>query len=305
MAMQPLPFSLGVVVIIVVSMVQLAFVDPVLLAVALALFPGLAILNNRYTKRVEEPASAAQARVGDVSAVAHESFEGALLVKTLGLEEREVDRLRARAEALRTERLVVGRLRAGFEPGLDALPNLGTIALLWLGAWRLSTGDITTGELVQAMALFGILAFPFRIVGLPPRGAAARGGGQRPRRRRAGHAGPGRAGSPGGPRRGSDRRRARRRPLRLRRRGGARRRHGARVAGRGRRPRRLDGRRQDDAVQPARAPHGPDARRGAPRRHRRSTPSTPRPCTAPSRWCSRSRSSSPTPCARTSPWATT
>ena len=99
MAMQPLPFSLGVVVIILVSMVQLAIVDPVLLAVALALFPGLAILNDRYTKRVEEPASAAQARVGDVSAVAHESFEGALLVKTLGLEEREVGRLRARADA--------------------------------------------------------------------------------------------------------------------------------------------------------------------------------------------------------------
>lgn len=164
-AMQPLPFSLGVVVIIVVSMVQLAFVDPVLLAVAVALFPGLALLNSAYTKKVERPASLAQARVGDVSAVAHESFEGALVVKTLGLEEREVDRLRQRAEDLRRERLVVGRLRAGFEPGLDALPSLGTITLLWLGAWRVSTGAVSTGELVQAMALFGILAFPFRIVG--------------------------------------------------------------------------------------------------------------------------------------------
>ena len=165
MAMQPLPFSLGVVVIIIVSMGLLALVDPVLLAVALALFPGLALLNNAYTKKVERPASAAQARVGDVSAVAHESFEGALVVKTLGLEDREVGRLRDKAEQLRQERLVVGRLRAGFEPGLDALPNLGTIALLWLGAWRVSSGAVTTGELVQAMLLFGILAFPFRIVG--------------------------------------------------------------------------------------------------------------------------------------------
>ena len=165
MAMQPLPFSLGVVLLIGISMVLLATVDPVLLAVAVALFPGLALLNNAYTKRVEQPAAAAQARVGDVSSVAHESFEGALLVKTLGLEAREVERLRVRAEDLRRQRLVVGRLRAGFEPGLDALPNLGTIALLWLGAWRVSTGAITTGELVQAMALFAILAFPFRIVG--------------------------------------------------------------------------------------------------------------------------------------------
>jgi ABC-type multidrug transport system fused ATPase/permease subunit len=165
MVMQPLPFSIGVVVIIVVSMSLLAFVDWTLLLVAMALFPGLAVLNNLYTKRVETPAAEAQARVGDVSAVAHESFEGALVVKTLGLEEREATRMRERAEALRVARLRVGRLRAAFEPGLDALPNLGTIALLWLGAWRVSTGAITTGELVQAMALFGILAFPFRVVG--------------------------------------------------------------------------------------------------------------------------------------------
>ncbi len=164
-AMQPLPFSIGVLVIIAVSMTLLAFVDPVLLAVAIGLFPGLALINKAYTKRVEGPAAATQARVGDVSAVAHESFEAALLVKTLGLENREVARLENKADQLRQERLIVGRLRAGFEPGLDALPSLGTIALLWLGAGRLASGAITTGELVQAMVLFGILAFPFRIVG--------------------------------------------------------------------------------------------------------------------------------------------
>ncbi len=164
-AMQPLPFSIGVLIIIIVSMTLLAFVDPVLLAVAVCLFPGLALINKAYTKRVEGPAAATQARVGDVSAVAHESFEGTLLVKTLGLEAREVARLKEKADQLRQERLIVGRLRAGFEPGLDALPSLGTIALLWLGAGRLASGAITTGQLVQAMVLFGILAFPFRIVG--------------------------------------------------------------------------------------------------------------------------------------------
>jgi ABC-type multidrug transport system fused ATPase/permease subunit len=163
--MQPLPFSLGVIVIIIVSMVQLALVDVILMAVGLALFPSLAVLNRYYTRRVEHPAAQAQARVGEVSSVAHESFDGVLVVKTLGLEAREVERLHTAADHLRRERLVVGRLRASFEPGLDALPNLGTIVLLWLGAWRVSTGDISTGELVQAMALFAILAFPFRVVG--------------------------------------------------------------------------------------------------------------------------------------------
>ncbi len=165
MVMQPLPFSLGVVVIILVSMVQLALVDLTLMAVGLALFPSLALLNRYYTRRVEVPAAEAQARVGEVSTVAHESFEGALVVKTLGLEAREVERLHAAADRLRQERLVVGRLRASFEPGLDALPNLGTVVVLGLGAWRVSSGAVTIGELVQVMTLFGILAFPFRVVG--------------------------------------------------------------------------------------------------------------------------------------------
>jgi ABC-type multidrug transport system fused ATPase/permease subunit len=163
--MQPLPFSLGVVVLVVVSMAQLAVVDLTLMAVGLALFPSLALANRFYTRSVEGPAARAQARVGDVSSVAHESFDGVLVVKTLGLEQREVDRLSAAADDLRQERLVVGRLRAAFEPALDALPNLGTIVVLGLGAWRVSSGAVTVGELVQVMSLFGILAFPFRIVG--------------------------------------------------------------------------------------------------------------------------------------------
>ncbi|MGQ0831197.1 MAG: ABC transporter ATP-binding protein [Microthrixaceae bacterium] len=163
--LQPLPFSLGVLVIIAVSMVQLALVDPAIMLIGLALFPSLALLNRYYTQRVEIPAARAQAQVGEVSSVAHESFEGVLVVKTLGLADREVARLHAAADELRRERLVVGRLRAAFEPGLDALPNLGTVVVLGVGAWRLSAGAVTIGELVQAMTLFGILAFPFRIVG--------------------------------------------------------------------------------------------------------------------------------------------
>lgn len=164
-AVQPLPLSLGAVVMLVFGAVNLAVLDPLLLAIGLALFPSLIILNRLYTTRVVGPSARAQAHVGDVSAVAHESFEGALIVKLLGLEDRESGRMRAAADDLRRERLVIGRLRAAFEPALEALPNLGTVALLAVGAWRVSVGAVTTGDLVQAMALFAILAFPMRVIG--------------------------------------------------------------------------------------------------------------------------------------------
>ena len=163
--LMPLPFSLGVIVLIGLSVVSLALIDPLLMLIGLALFPALALINQVYSRRVEVPAATTQARLGDVATVAHESFEGALVVKSLGLEDREVDRLRRAADGLRTARLGVGRLRATFEPGLDALPSLGMVALVAVGSWRISTGAMTTGEMVQAVALFGILTFPMRVVG--------------------------------------------------------------------------------------------------------------------------------------------
>jgi ABC-type multidrug transport system fused ATPase/permease subunit len=163
--MMPLPLSLGVIVLIGLSIVSLALIDPLLMLVGLALFPTLAVLNQIYSRKVEAPASSTQARLGEVSSVAHESFEGALLVKTLGLETREVERLAGAARGLRSARLAVGRLRATFEPALDALPNFGTIVLLAVGAWRVSEDVISTGQLVQAMALFSVLTFPMRVVG--------------------------------------------------------------------------------------------------------------------------------------------
>ncbi|MFP5321102.1 MAG: ABC transporter ATP-binding protein [Acidimicrobiia bacterium] len=164
-AVQPLPMSFGALVLLVFGAANLAVLDPLLLAVGMGLFPSLIVLNRLYTTRVVGPSQRAQAHVGDVSSVAHESFEGALVVKLLGLEGRESDRLRAAAGDLRRERLAIGRLRAAFEPALEALPNLGTVALLAVGAWRVSEGVITTGDLVQAMALFAILAFPMRVIG--------------------------------------------------------------------------------------------------------------------------------------------
>ena len=164
-SINPLPFSLGLGFLIVFAVISLFVADPILALIGLALFPSLFLLNRYYTHRVEGPAAAVQARVGNVAGIAHESFDGVLVVKTLGLERVEVDRLAAASDRLRVERLEVGRLRAVFEPLLDALPNLGIVAVLAIGAWRVSDGALSAGEMVQIIALFNLLAFPMRVVG--------------------------------------------------------------------------------------------------------------------------------------------
>jgi ATP-binding cassette, subfamily B, bacterial len=129
------------------------------------LFPTLALMNRSFAKRMEGPARRAQERIGEVSAVAHESIDGALVVKTLGRERAETDRLAASARALRDERVQAGYVRATFEAALDALPALAATLLVAVGTWRAAAGAITLGQLVGFVALFNLLAWPMRFIG--------------------------------------------------------------------------------------------------------------------------------------------
>ena len=89
----PLPWSLGVVALIAFSLVSLFSADWVFGLTAVLLFPSLTALSRYFTNRVHGPMAAVQERLGVVSSIAHESFDGALVVKTMGLEEVEVERL--------------------------------------------------------------------------------------------------------------------------------------------------------------------------------------------------------------------
>jgi ABC-type multidrug transport system fused ATPase/permease subunit len=161
----PLPWSLAVVLLIVFATIALLVTDLFLAVIGIFVLPGLAVINNYYTHKVEVPATKAQERIGDVSAVAHESIDGALMVKTLGRERAEVDRMKERAAALRDERVRMGQLRAAFEPVFEAIPAIGIIVLIAVGSWRVATGAISVGTLVQFVSLFELLAFPLRLIG--------------------------------------------------------------------------------------------------------------------------------------------
>jgi acetyl-CoA C-acetyltransferase len=161
----PVPFAVGVIALTLLAMGTLLRADPWLALIGLILFPTLALMNRSFAKRMEEPARRAQEDIGDVSAVAHESIDGALVVKTLGREDAETERLSAKAEALRSDRVAAGYVRATFEAALDSLPTLATAVLLAVGSWRVASGAITVGDLVGFIALFGLLSWPMRFIG--------------------------------------------------------------------------------------------------------------------------------------------
>jgi ATP-binding cassette subfamily B protein len=161
----PVPFSVGALLLALFALVSLVLADLYLALIGLLTVPLLVVMNRSFAHRMQEPASRALRRISDLSAVAHESIDGSLIVKSLGREPAEASRFRARADELCDARIEAGYLRASFEPALQVLPSLAVVAMLAVGSWRVSTGSITLGTLVQVVTLFGLLAWPMRFIG--------------------------------------------------------------------------------------------------------------------------------------------
>ena len=161
----PLPMAVGVLIMLVVAGVSLVLTDVVLSLVGFLVFPAIFALNVVYQRRLSPVATRAQQLRAEVSGLAHESFDGALVVKTLGRETEETERFRRVAYELRDAQIEVGRVHGMFDPVLEALPTLGVLGVLVVGTARIEAGAIGAGELVQVAYLFTILAFPVRAIG--------------------------------------------------------------------------------------------------------------------------------------------
>ncbi|WP_246342508.1 ABC transporter ATP-binding protein [Actinomadura verrucosospora] len=161
----PLPMAVGVVFMLLIAAVSILLTDVAVAAVGFLIFPAIALINVVYQRRLAPVATRAQQLRAEVSEVAHESFEGGLVVKTLGRESSETERFRERAHELRDANIAVGRIRGLFDPVLEALPNLGVLAVLLIGSVRLESGAMTAGDLVHVAYLFTLLSWPIRALG--------------------------------------------------------------------------------------------------------------------------------------------
>ena len=100
---------------------QLAVVGIILAIVGFAVTPAIAITKIFYQRRLRIAAASAQRLRAEVTEIAHESFDAALVVKAMGREDAEVGRFGSRSDDLRDRMVDVGRLRAAFDPVMEAL----------------------------------------------------------------------------------------------------------------------------------------------------------------------------------------
>ncbi|WP_017933837.1 ABC transporter ATP-binding protein [Nocardioides sp. Iso805N] len=161
----PLPMAVGTIAMMVIAVAQMFLADTVLACLGMLVFPAVILTNLAYQRRASPLITRAQQLRAELSEVAHESFDGALVVKTLGREGEETDRFAAKARELRDTNIRAGRIRAAFDPTLAALPDIGVLVVLSVGVIRVLHGHAAAGDVVQIGYLLTIVAFPIRSLG--------------------------------------------------------------------------------------------------------------------------------------------
>jgi ATP-binding cassette subfamily B protein len=161
----PLPMAVGTIAMLVIAVVQMLLVDLTMAGVGLMVFPLVTAATLTYQHFSSPLFTQIQALRAELSEVAHESFDGAMVVKTLGREAEETERFAEKALQLRDLGIRVGRIRAVFDPLLEAIPSLGVLGVLGVGVLQIQHGNAGAGDVVTIAYLLTIVAFPIRSIG--------------------------------------------------------------------------------------------------------------------------------------------
>ncbi|MDV6286821.1 ABC transporter ATP-binding protein [Rhodococcus jostii] len=158
-------FAAGSVFMLVVALANIARADRYLALVAVALVATILAANVCYQRVMAPRARAAQRARAEVSAVAFEDIEGEQVVRTLGITADESARFARAAQHARRTNTRMAYASAAFDPLVELTPTATVLAVLVVGAERVSSGGLSVGTLVETIYLFLTMALPLNIIG--------------------------------------------------------------------------------------------------------------------------------------------
>jgi ATP-binding cassette, subfamily B, bacterial len=160
-----IPLTISNAFTVVAVTVILAIIDPVLTVLALGSLPFLNVLATKFSRRLQPHVMGIQRESAELAAVVEETVAGVRVIKGLGAEAVQAERLHAEATDVYDQSMGAARTRARYLPGLEMLPNLGLIAVLGYGGHRVVGGDLSLGSLIAFNVYIGMLIWPLRMLG--------------------------------------------------------------------------------------------------------------------------------------------
>jgi len=134
--------------------------------------PVMVIVIGLVISRMVPAFRVMQERIDKINGVLREQITGIRVVRAFVREKDETERFEDVNERLTTISLRTGRLMACFYPTVTIVLNLSSVAVLWLGADRISNGQLSVGALVAflsylAQILMSVMMASFMAVLIP------------------------------------------------------------------------------------------------------------------------------------------
>lgn len=89
-----------------------------------------------------------QKKLDKISLITRENLEGARVIRAFSKQDAELSRFTAASDDLANTSVRVGRLSALLNPLTYVIMNLGIVAILWFGGFRVDSGRLTQGEII-------------------------------------------------------------------------------------------------------------------------------------------------------------
>jgi ATP-binding cassette subfamily B protein len=129
---------------------------------ALVVAPAFWLASQIFARRIKGVAREQRRWTGAIGAVAEESLRNAPLVQAYNRQDAEVARFRREALGSFAAQMALTRLRATFDPLLEAFQLGGVLVIVAAGTWELSRGNLTLGGLLVFLTYLTQIFDPVR-----------------------------------------------------------------------------------------------------------------------------------------------
>lgn len=143
----------------------LVYLDPMLVAVAGAMVPVLAVLTFVEARRGRRGQLQVREATSELTSTAEEGLSAIALVKAFGRSAFEVHRFTRAASDSAAARMILVRLRATFPPLSDLVTAVGTAVVVVVGAEQVLAGRLSTGSFVVFISYLASLYVPLQGLG--------------------------------------------------------------------------------------------------------------------------------------------
>lgn len=128
--------------------------------------PILAVIIASLTLRATPLFQRLQTQIDGVNAILREQIEGIRVIRAFLQEKREAKRFGAANDDLTDTATRAGRLMSMTMPSVGAVMQLASVALIWMGAGRVISGDLEIGALIAFLSYVSLILISVMMMGM-------------------------------------------------------------------------------------------------------------------------------------------